>query len=131
MLRQPVEAEFARGELTGPQRTVMHYLVQAPGMSLKELSASAGFAHSTVSGIVDRLEARGMIVRTVDAADRRKTKLSPSRAVVTFLNERLPGLQADPLLRAFRAASSDERNAIGKGLALLHQRLKDDPTGSD
>jgi hypothetical protein len=39
-----------------PQRSVMQALFHAGGLSLKELSRAVGLAHSTVSGIVDRLE---------------------------------------------------------------------------
>ena len=60
ILRQPVEAEFARGNLTAPQRSVMQALFHGGGLSLKELSRRVGLAHSTVSGIVDRLEKRGL-----------------------------------------------------------------------
>src|SRR5215831_18013029 len=62
-IRRPVEAEFARGGLTGPQRSVMEALFKSDGRSLKELTAQVGLAHSTVSGIVDRLEKRGLIER--------------------------------------------------------------------
>jgi len=33
ILRRPVEAEFARGNLTGPQRSVMQALFQAGGLA--------------------------------------------------------------------------------------------------
>ena len=37
----------------------MRIVVRNDGISLKELSAAVNLAHSTVSGIVDRLEKRG------------------------------------------------------------------------
>ena len=68
-LREPLETEFARGNLTGPQRMVMHALVLSKGLSLKQLSAQVSLAHSTVSGIVDRLQARGMVIRRRDETE--------------------------------------------------------------
>ena len=50
----------------------MHVLVHSEGISLRALSKELGLAHSTVSGIVDRLEKRGMVVRQTDEADRRQ-----------------------------------------------------------
>ena len=85
-LREPLETEFARGGLTGPQRMVMQALVQSEGLSLKQLSAQVSLAHSTVSGIVDRLQARGMVVRSRDEADGRATVIAPSGP-----GPRLPG----------------------------------------
>jgi hypothetical protein len=37
-MRQRLQAEFARGNLTGPQRLVMSVLVRTQGLSLKQLS---------------------------------------------------------------------------------------------
>ena len=50
---------------------VMQALVQSEGLSLKQLSAQVSLAHSTVSVIVDRLQARGMVVRSKDETDGR------------------------------------------------------------
>jgi DNA-binding MarR family transcriptional regulator len=80
-LRQPVEAEFAKGGLTGPQRSVMHVLVHSSGLSLKELSRQVGLTHSTVSGIVDRLKKQGLVERRTDSHDRRVTKTATSAGV--------------------------------------------------
>src|SRR5260370_34550614 len=55
-LRKPLEAEVAKGELTVPQSAVMQVVVRQNGISLKDLSREVSLAHSTVSGIVDRLE---------------------------------------------------------------------------
>ena len=55
-LRKPLDAQVARGGLTPPQTAVMHEVVARHGISLKELSKRLSLAHSTVSGIVDRLE---------------------------------------------------------------------------
>src|SRR5262249_33171762 len=74
-VRRPLEAAIARGNLTGPQLSAMHALVESDGMSLKELSAHLGLAHSTMSGIVDRLQARGLVERQTSATDKRVTRI--------------------------------------------------------
>ena len=71
LLRRPVEALIARGGLTGPQQAAMSIVVRSGGVSLTDLSRELGLAHSTVSGIVDRLEKRGLVERRTDGADRR------------------------------------------------------------
>jgi len=125
-LREPLEIEFARGGLTGPQRMVMQVLVQSEGLSLKELSARLSLAHSTVSGIVDRLQARGMVVRRRDEADGRATVIAPSSQVRDFLTNRMPELAISPLTEALHGASSSEQATVLRGLrklrALIEQR---------
>jgi DNA-binding MarR family transcriptional regulator len=98
ILRQPVEAEFARGNLTAPQRSVMQALFHSGGLSLKELSRRVGLAHSTVSGIVDRLEKRGLATRRPDPADGR------ARVDRGFLNR--SGIICGTRCRALRAIPS-------------------------
>lgn len=126
-LRRQLEAEFAKGELTGPQRLVMEALVNSgerpEGMSLKELSERVSLAHSTVSGIVDRLERRGMVARRAAEEDRRITRVAVSPAVRQFMRRRLPELTLSPLVRALRRATAAERRTIRDGLDALERLL--------
>jgi DNA-binding MarR family transcriptional regulator len=123
-LREPLEIEFARGGLTGPQRMVMQVLVQSEGLGLKELSARLSLAHSTVSGIVDRLQARGMVVRRRDEADGRATVIAPSSQVRDFLTNRMPELAISPLTEALHGASSSEQATVLRGLRKLRALIE-------
>jgi DNA-binding MarR family transcriptional regulator len=124
-IRRPLEAEIARGNLTGPQQSLMHALVHSDGMSLKELSAHLGLAHSTVSGIVDRLEERGLVERRTNEDDRRATHIAVTKQVRNFLRDTLPGLSLHPLVAAIGRASLAQRRTIVKGLKLLRKLLED------
>ena len=122
-VRRPVEAEFAKGGLTGPQRSVMQALVQSDGLSLKELTMRVGLAHSTVSGIVDRLETRGLLKRHPNLKDRRHTRIVASSIVREFMEKRYPILAAHPLFDVLRLANSAERHAIAIGILTLRKLL--------
>src|SRR5262249_54193644 len=124
MIRRPLEAEFARGSLTGPQQSAMHALAQSNGMSLKELSARLGLAHSTVSGIVDRLEKRGLVERRTDETDKRLTRISVTRKARDFLHNPMPKLSIHPLVEAIGRANQAERRAILNGLKTLRKILE-------
>ena len=122
-MRQRLQAEFARGNLTGPQRLVMAALVRTQGLSLKQLSEAVSLAHSTVSGIVDRLEKQGLIERQTHPNDRRITLLVASPPVREFMETRMPELALHPLLEALGHASPTERKAITQGLNTLAKLL--------
>ena len=122
-IRRPVEAEFAKGGLTGPQRSVMQALVQSGGGSLKELTARVGLAHSTVSGIVDRLEKRGLVERQPDLNDRRHTRIIVSGEVREFMEKRYPVIAAHPLFDVLRLAEATERKTIVTGIRTLRKFL--------
>jgi len=123
-LRKPLEAEVARGELTAPQTAVMREVVRAEGINLRDLSRIVSLAHSTVSGIVDRLEKRGLIERRPDANDGRVSCIFPTAPVREFVRERIPELNRGPLLRAMARASAEERAAIGNALGRLRELLE-------
>ena len=122
-MRQRLQAEFARGNLTGPQRLVMSELVRTEGLSLKQLSHAVSLAHSTVSGIVDRLVKQGLIDRKEHPNDRRITLLVASRPVRDFLTTRMPELALNPLLEALQRATPTERSTITRALNTLAQLL--------
>jgi DNA-binding MarR family transcriptional regulator len=124
-IRKPIVDEAARAGLTWPQRNVMQVLVQSDGLSLKALSKQVGLAHATVSGIVDRLEKRGLVKRRQDPSDGRFTKIMISSAVRHFMRTKLRTLMADPLRDALCRATPAERKAIRDGLRTLRQVMKE------
>ena len=124
ILRQPLEADIARGGLTGPQQSVVGVLVASDGMSLKELSKQLGLAHSTVSGIVDRLEKQGLVERQPDPADGRVTRIVASDTVGKYVRETMPSLEMRPLAEALRAATPSERRRVIEGVRTLRELLE-------
>ena len=122
-LQQPVEAEFARGGLTGPQRSVIEAVVKMGGLSVKEASRQVGLAHSTVSGIVDRLERQGLVERQKDRKDHRINLIVPSKVVRDYMRDTLPTLVVYPLVEALLHAKPAERRAILEGLRTLRRVL--------
>jgi DNA-binding MarR family transcriptional regulator len=124
-IRRPLEAEIARGNLTGPQQSVIHALFKSAGMSLKELSEHLGLAHSTVSGIVDRLQERGLVERRADEADKRFTRVVVTQTVRDFVRDTLPKLSIHPLAEALGRANAAQLRAIVRGLKTLQKVLED------
>jgi DNA-binding MarR family transcriptional regulator len=124
ILRRPVEQEVARGELTGPQFSAMRLLARSEGMSLKVLSAELGLAHSTVSGIVDRLEKKGMVERRVADEDQRFSRIVVSKTVRDYMKNVWPKREVDPLAKAVSTASPKEREAVVAGVRTLRELLE-------
>ncbi len=61
--------------ITGPQRFVMRVLSQRPGLSAGELAALLHLHPSTLTGVLRRLEERGLLARETDSADARRAVL--------------------------------------------------------
>jgi len=124
ILGRPVEAEIARGGLTGPQQSAMQVLVTSGGIRLRDLSRELGLAHSTVCGIVDRLQKQGLVERQSDPADRRVSKIVPAGMVLEFVRQTMPSLEMRPLAEALRAATPAQRQQVRQGVATLRELLE-------
>jgi DNA-binding MarR family transcriptional regulator len=61
--------------VTGPQRFVIRLLGRFPGLTVTRLAELLRVHPSTVSGILKRLEARGLLERRTDTRDRRRAFL--------------------------------------------------------
>ena len=123
-LRQQLEAEVAQGGLTVPQTAFMRAVVGSPGISLKDLSRQVSLAHSTVSGIADRLEQKGLIERRIDEKDSRFVRIFPTAQVTEWVTQRMQSLRAQPLAEALQRASEAEREAIEASLRRLRELLE-------
>jgi DNA-binding MarR family transcriptional regulator len=122
-LLQVARAELTRSGLSGAQLNVVSLLGTRGPMTLSELSRELAIGHSTVSGIVDRLQARGMVQRQPNAADRRYTMISLSDQ----LGKQVPALIAQGpgsrMIGALADASPTERATMREGLKLLQRCL--------
>jgi DNA-binding MarR family transcriptional regulator len=114
--------------LTPPQAQAMEILVTAEregaSLSLTELTTRMGLAHSTVSGIVTRLEQRGLVRRTTFPDDRRQLRIQLSETVHNWLTRDLPRLRRQPLDDALEQISGREVAALRRGLAKLRKHLE-------
>ncbi len=70
----------ARFGLTAPQLWALWELGKEGPLALKDLSARLHVHPSTMVGVVDRLEAKGLVARKPDPVDRRRVRLSLTAA---------------------------------------------------
>lgn len=131
LLRESVraQADAYPVPLTGPQVLALEILVDhgreaGEGLSLSELSRRMGLAHSTASGIVTRLEQRGLLRRDAHPDDRRFVRIELTQPVKSWLQRDLPAARLAPLGDAVRRARKDERAAVLEGLATLERLLE-------
>ena len=62
--------------ITGPQLWALKIVSQHAGLALGDLSRKMYLHPSTVTGVIDRLESKGYVVRDRDSADRRVVKVN-------------------------------------------------------
>jgi DNA-binding MarR family transcriptional regulator len=97
-------------ELTSVQFAALDAVAQQPGIDQASLAATISFDRATIGGVVDRLEQKGLIERTVSPDDRRARLLqltAAGRRQLAALRPVVEALQAEilaPLSAKERAA---------------------------
>lgn len=111
-----------RSGMTGPQVAVMSELVRSGPSTVTELAGRLHLSHSTMSGIVGRLETAGLLTRTRDEHDRRITRI----AVVDIVHRYVHDLDHGPygqLKAVLERATPQEREVVLDGLTTLRKLL--------
>ena len=114
--------------LTGAQFDIVATLGNTPGMTCKELGEKTLITKGTLTGVLDRLEARGLIRRTASDADRRQVfvVLTP-QGVRTF--ERAFPAHVGHLKPAFTVLSPRELDQAAELLQKLRDALREAHAG--
>ena len=103
-----------------PQQLNVLYLVRTQGATMAEIARQLVIAPTVVTGLVDRLEARGMIERQPDRTDRRKLQLvltdQGRRASVDIESRFATRVEA-----AMDQLSSAKRAEMSRGLEILRE----------
>jgi DNA-binding MarR family transcriptional regulator len=111
--------------VTGPQRYVIRIIGQKPNQTASQIAATLGKHPSTLTGVLARLEARGLILRTEDVKDRRR-----ARFTLTAGGRKIDKLQRGTVEAAVRRALArgDDRDVQGsrETIALLVEELERD-----
>jgi DNA-binding MarR family transcriptional regulator len=131
LLRRPFDADIAGSGLTVPQVSALEELAKEDGLSLKELSRRMVLSHSTVSGIIDRLERRELVKRVANEQDRRYSRIVLAENVNHYIREAVPQRRLGPLLEVLAQASADERQGILTGLRTLRRLLEATPSENE
>jgi len=101
--------------VTGPQRLVIRLIGQSPGLSARDIASTLGIHPSTLTGILARLQAQGLIVREIDPGDRRRTRFSLAASGKRVDRERKGTVEA----AVRRVLARADANTIQRATVLL------------
>ncbi|MDF2880837.1 MAG: TrmB family transcriptional regulator [Clostridiaceae bacterium] len=115
---------FDDAGLTIPQTMVVFTLLKSGEMKISELSNQVNLSNSTVSGIIDRLEKQGLVVRTRSEEDRRTVFVSVTgkfKEVHKGFHKQIEKTFEDSL----SSGTPEEMEKIIEGLNILKRILSD------
>jgi DNA-binding MarR family transcriptional regulator len=113
-------ATVGTADVTPGQMGVLAIIDANPGLSQTRLGAALGIDRSTIVGIIDGLEARGLVSRNSAPHDRRShaLKLAPAGAVLLRRLETAVRAHERQVARALSAPESRQLIALLKRIAL-------------
>lgn len=109
--------------LTGPQVTVLKLLEGVGDLSLSELSDRIQARNSTITGIVDRMQRDGLVVRRRSERDRRVIEivLTPHGQA---LARAIPVQPMQMFASALRALPTEDREALRRILRAMSDHVR-------
>lgn len=119
------DAHIRQLGLTSPQFDIIATLGNTPGMTCREIGERTLITKGTLTGILDRLEAKGILTRVVSSDDRRSFTVKLTRKGEACFESVFPAHLAF-MDRYFARLSADERAGIEACMARFRAVLRDD-----
>lgn len=113
---QAFEAYDARSlrqyNITVPQADIIFTLGNTKGMVFKDIGEHTLITKGTLTGIVDRLEQKGLVKRSACLQDRRRMYVALTNKGEKFFNKVFPGHMANLQQRFDRMSKSEINQAV-------------------
>lgn len=124
--------EVGELNLTPVQYSSLQTICDQPGIDQTSLANAIGYDKATIGGVIDRLEARGLVVRNMAPTDRRLRLITPTEAGYEMLQAVQPRMlrSQDRLLEPLTPAQRKELMRLMTILVDANAELSNIPTRS-
>jgi DNA-binding MarR family transcriptional regulator len=116
----------AGGDITLSQLSALATVERRGPVSLRELAEVERITPPSMTRISSCLEERGLVVRTVDAADKRVARISLTESGQTLLDGTRYRREAF-LASRLAALSTEDRGALASALPILERLIQEQP----
>lgn len=111
--------------ITGPQRLVLKVVAQYPGISAKEVANIVRLHPSTITGILQRLTKKGLLLRAQDPVDTRRVRLRVQPSARRF-TRRVKGTVEHAVERALKRVPTASVHSARNVLIAIAASLESD-----
>lgn len=113
LMSRQLQATMTEHDITRPQYSVLRLLFEDGPQTANALSVAMGVTPGNLTGVIDRLEAAGLVQRQRDAADRRAVLVSLSESGERKARAAIPSVRGQ--LKRLFAALDDAELAVFQG----------------
>ena len=117
-LRRSTGRGFDAAGLTESQTELLRLVGRRPGISVREAAAELGLVANTASTLVSKLASEGLLIRTVDAEDRRVGRLRLTEPAQRIADESRVARRA-ALAAVLDELDADQIDSLTRGLEVL------------
>jgi DNA-binding MarR family transcriptional regulator len=116
--------------LTPVQYAALQAVANTPAMDQRTLARTIGLDTSTTGGVVDRLESRGLLLRSANPEDRRVRRLTLTDAGQALLRAAVPAMMRaqQRILEPLPPAERDEFMRMLRSLVVANNALSRAPS---
>jgi DNA-binding MarR family transcriptional regulator len=113
--------------VTPVQYAALEEIFKSPGLDQRTLAAAIRFDTSTIGGVIDRLEKRGLVVRSASPTDRRVRLLELTREGETVLAAMQPDVQTAQIAMLAPLSESERMQfiALTKKILAANESISD------
>jgi DNA-binding MarR family transcriptional regulator len=105
---QSLQSLMAPYDITPGQFGALYLVFQNPGLSQSDLGAALGIDRSSMVAVIDRLEARGLVVRAPSPMDRRSYALRLSEAGTELVDDLAPQVREHDRVIAHQLSGAEQ-----------------------
>ncbi len=120
---------ITRQGVTGPQLVLLKELQRQQCLSIRELTRSIHLSQATVTGIIDRLEKKQLVIRCQSQQDRRRVTVQLTEAGENLLRQAPPMMQ-ETFVAAFEKLQDWEQTQILSSLQRVVAMMEAEELGS-
>lgn len=114
-----IQKKVEQSGFTIPQMRVIKEVVAHEGISIKQISLNLPMTQSTVSGIVERLVNKGILMRKSNSRDKRAVQIFSTDAVAQFIEKDRMEYTNQSVMDALSILNPEERAVVMDGVRLL------------
>lgn len=116
--------------LTGPQLIVLQEIADRGTLSTGDLAKNISLSHATVTSIIDRLAARGLVTRLRGTSDKRKMYLELTEEGERQVAMR-PSMLQETFVESFNRLSEWEQSLLLSSIQRISAMMKADEIETD
>jgi len=124
-IERVMNREMAKIGLTYTQSSVIGYLMENEGKDIcqKDIEFNLGLTHPTVSSVLARMEAGGLICSSVSGSDKRYKSLALTQKALN-LSDKISAVYNDVKVRIFAGAPDERRKEFNSTVKIMLDNIK-------